>query len=222
MKKILTLLVILSFCIFASSQSCPISHNITETATNSYDLVFNSVPENQNAEIDTTGNGLYDITATYVSGTTFSLTVSGNPIFYNIRFGSSICSYGQSLPIELVSFDANLGAKGKINVSWITAEELNNEYFNVLNNGITVMTYAGRGTYQGITEYDVTIDAKEGYNYIQLKQVDFDGKFTLSNTVSVLYIGETAQKFYFDLTGRNNGRFYVQGREKYYLIDENR
>ena len=221
MKKFLLLFFVILSAAVNSSAQCPVSHTATETSPNNYEIVFSSIPEMEDAQIDTTGNGVFDITATYVSGTTFTLTVSGNPTFFNILFGSTDCSYNNSLPVELVSFDAFLTQDNKIKVVWVTASELDNDYFQILNNGIVVLTYEGRGTYNGLTTYETYLDPQQGYNYLQLRQVDYDGTTTDSDRISVLYQSEEeAQRRYFDLLGRQQGTCYIKGGKLYKILKE--
>lgn len=92
------------------------------------------------------------------------------------------------LPVELVDIDAMVvGAdadniKNDVLVTWITATETNNKYFDVelSRNGInfaSVGIVEGQGTTTQQTAYKFTIpDQKAGDVYVRLKQVDYDGK----------------------------------------------
>lgn len=96
------------------------------------------------------------------------------------------------LPIELVSFN---GINYKIynHLSWVTATELNNEYFNLERskdgiNWIDVGRINGSGTVSTPSYYEYSDHNyyKESINYYRLKQVDFDGNFKYSQIISVI------------------------------------
>jgi hypothetical protein len=94
-----------------------------------------------------------------------------------------------TLPISLSSFTASALANS-VNLNWETAQEINNQYFELLRStdgksfsAITKVNGALNST--EIRKYSFTdYSAQSGTNYYQLKQVDTDGKFTISNTVS--------------------------------------
>ncbi|MFD1629887.1 T9SS type A sorting domain-containing protein [Pseudopedobacter beijingensis] len=95
-----------------------------------------------------------------------------------------------TLPVELVDFNAKANYN-TIQLSWITASEKNNLRFDILKStdGITfnkIDEIAGHGTTQTPQQYS-TVDnnpAKE-INYYQLRQVDTDGKTSLSKVIAV-------------------------------------
>jgi hypothetical protein len=96
-----------------------------------------------------------------------------------------------TLPVKLVSFEVQLIEANQVNIEWTTATEENNDYFEVLHstNGIdfeVIATVNGAGN-SNVMQYYQAIDynASEGVNYYQLKQVDYDGKSTLSNIQTV-------------------------------------
>ncbi len=88
-----------------------------------------------------------------------------------------------SLPVEMLTFDANL-SNNDVLVSWTTASEINNHYFELersLNNTEYFETIAfiegnGNSNIQNHYSY-VDTDVAEGVLYYRLKQVDFDGKW---------------------------------------------
>lgn len=88
------------------------------------------------------------------------------------------------LPVELVEFVARQEERGEVLVSWTTASEINNDYFEVQKsyNGLlyeVVGKVEGNGTTEGLTTYQwVDKDPYRGPNYYRLKQVDFDGTKT--------------------------------------------
>lgn len=111
-------------------------------------------------------------------------TTSSGPI----EFGG-----GTTLPSELISFNA-IYTNGKVELSWITASETNNDHFTIerSRNGAdfeSVSLIDGAGTSTGMIEYAETdFHPFEGISYYRLKQTDYDGTYRYSSVVSVNYI----------------------------------
>jgi hypothetical protein len=91
-----------------------------------------------------------------------------------------------TLPIELLAFDAKENGDERVLVTWITAAEINNDYFTVERSmdgqeWILVRTLPGAGNSSSILMYE-TYDSEPytGISYYRLKQTDFDGQFTYS------------------------------------------
>jgi hypothetical protein len=95
-----------------------------------------------------------------------------------------------SLPITLLSFIGK-SASQAVELNWETAQEVNNQYFEVLrsvdgNNFISITKVNGAINSTENKRYSfMDYDAQSDTNYYQLKQVDTDGKFTISNTIAV-------------------------------------
>ena len=99
-----------------------------------------------------------------------------------------------TLPVDLVSFTGYWNQKADVNeLNWITASEINNDYFEVqrsldLNGSfIKVGEVAGNGTSSTIKEYsfdDADISLSGTYFY-RLKQVDYNGDFEYSKVIAV-------------------------------------
>ena len=89
------------------------------------------------------------------------------------------------LPIELISFDASL-AGDIVNLSWVTASELNNDFFTIerasdIERFVEVAVVKGQGTINSKTNYSsVDENPLPGTSYYRLKQTDFDGGFGYS------------------------------------------
>lgn len=96
------------------------------------------------------------------------------------------------LPIELISFTANLNVDA-VALSWITAAEVNNDYFTVEKSidglsFVEVLKVDGAGNSNGMIDYfDIDRNPYVGISYYRLKQTDFDGKTSYSNIVPVEY-----------------------------------
>ena len=96
-----------------------------------------------------------------------------------------------ALPVSFQSFTAETTGAGT-ELQWITARELNNDYFAVerstdANEWIEIATVLGSGTVETEQQYryvDAAVPSAKVI-YYRLKQVDFDGQFSYSNTVSV-------------------------------------
>lgn len=115
-----------------------------------------------------------------------SLAVTGQacPAF----FGG--ISDGFAVPVTLVSFTAKVVGSG-VEVNWITASELNNDYFLVEKSKdgkefLPVRKVKGAGTTSRTSNYNI-VDEKpyRGISYYRLSQTDFDGSKTYSKVASV-------------------------------------
>ncbi|MCX7954660.1 MAG: hypothetical protein N3A01_05670, partial [Bacteroidales bacterium] len=96
------------------------------------------------------------------------------------------------LPIELAEFKAYPYGKF-VKTEWVTYSEYNNDYFVVekstdLQTFIEVGKVKGAGFSSVINKYELIDNYPiPGVSYYRLKQVDFDGKYTYSDTVAVLF-----------------------------------
>src|SRR5688572_1178487 len=95
------------------------------------------------------------------------------------------------LPVELISFDAVPVDNNKVKLDWITATEINNDYFTVEHSLDTyewekVTQVPGYGNSNTNIEYEAwDVDPYEGISYYRLKQTDFDGQFSYSGIEKV-------------------------------------
>jgi len=99
------------------------------------------------------------------------------------------------LPVELLYFSAKMKNRN-VFLDWSTASEINNSFFEVQRSDdnerfevIEVVNGAGNST--SVLSYK-SIDEKpyEGISYYRLRQVDYDGKYSYSETVAVM-LGST-------------------------------
>lgn len=101
-----------------------------------------------------------------------------------------------TLPIEMVSFKAKQENDAVV-LSWITATEVNNDYFTVERSidGTLfdfVANVKGAGNSNQIQIYSYTDRSNNlGGVYFRIKQTDYDGKYSYSETV---YVPESIQK----------------------------
>jgi hypothetical protein len=95
------------------------------------------------------------------------------------------------LPVQLSAFSVNPDRK-VVNVSWSTAQEINNKQFEVerskdLTDWISVGSVEGRGTTKLAQNYEFTDRSPDkGINYYRLKQIDSDGTFTYTRVKSAV------------------------------------
>ena len=96
------------------------------------------------------------------------------------------------LPVELLSFNAIVNSN-KVDISWATASELNNDYFSVerSKDGIVfeeVLRVDGAGNSTSIINYfEVDYHPIVGVSYYRLKQRDFNSVVIYSSIVPVRY-----------------------------------
>lgn len=123
------------------------------------------------------------------------------------------------LPIVLLSFEAK-PMNNEVEVSWVTATEINNDFFTVerSHDGVNftpIGTKDGVGTTSQMQQYSLTDkNPITGVAYYRLKQTDFNGDFEYSKIISVYT--EAAQSTEVSVyPNPNNGLFNViTGGEK--------
>ncbi len=100
-----------------------------------------------------------------------------------------------TLPVTLIDFTANLKDENSVLLNWSTASELNNDYF-VVERSIDGSLFTAFGKIKGNGTTDIVhsyqfidnISSKEhllSSIYYRLKQIDFDGKSSLSQIKAV-------------------------------------
>jgi hypothetical protein len=101
----------------------------------------------------------------------------------------TLAKLGTIVPVELVSFNAEVGNNG-VTLKWETASELNNRGFEVERNfsgkWATVGFVEGKGTTTEYSKYSYTDkpNTLSSVSY-RLRQVDFNGQHTYSKVVNV-------------------------------------
>lgn len=106
--------------------------------------------------------------------------------FDNFVFGKT----STLLPVELAAFTAKVTKNETVSLEWTTYSETGNAYFDILrkeNKGSfkTIGRLMGQGDKVQHTNYSFEDSPEDGIYYYQLKQVDFDGRFSLSAIRSV-------------------------------------
>jgi hypothetical protein len=95
------------------------------------------------------------------------------------------------LPVSLTNFTAKANKQGTVNLAWATAAEQNNSHFEVARSVdgqsfTKIGEVLGAGSSNAANHYNFTDESPiSGVNYYRLKQIDKDGKSTLSSSVSV-------------------------------------
>jgi hypothetical protein len=118
------------------------------------------------------------------------------PYFSIITEVSSFGTFGigndPTIPVELMSFEVKKDKNAAL-LTWKTASERNNAAFNIEHstNGIDFQTIGqvkGNGTTAAATTYNFEHQTPSvSVNYYRLKQIDTDGKTTLSAVRSVVF-----------------------------------
>lgn len=135
------------------------------------------------------GAGTYYLNIWFLSGTGYFIDVSNGSFILNAGT-SNPCNCFNPLPVNLTSFNAIVD-NGIVNLEWTTASETDNSHFEVERslNG-SRFDYVGVMEGSGTTstpQYYHMEDSKSvvGETYYRLKQVNIDGTYEYSNTVSV-------------------------------------
>jgi parallel beta-helix repeat protein len=95
------------------------------------------------------------------------------------------------LPVELISFTAHKYSADDVLIQWTTASEINNAYFELLRStdGKTfkpIASIQGYGNSTSINKYEfIDEDLAPGIYYYTLIQVDFNGKQTINQIITV-------------------------------------
>ncbi len=124
------------------------------------------------------------------------LETTSNSRFFAIKNGEIIINdvvivEESSLPVELISFEAQQTPEDFIRFSWATATETNNDYFTLEKsfNGSffeEISEIDGAGNSTSLINYTYYYEYKYGAGfYYRLKQTDFNGNYTYTETISV-------------------------------------
>lgn len=143
----------------------------------------------------------------------------------------STCAIG-ALPVELIEFNVHKAGE-TINLSWITASELNTSHFEVLKSydgefWETIDYVSAQGNTNRISQYsslDGQFSGQSGQVYYKLKVVDLDGTFLYSELRRVgldgnqdIYVYDDGTNLIVKIETDNTGMFKLldtRGREVY-------
>jgi hypothetical protein len=95
------------------------------------------------------------------------------------------------LPIELLSFSADVIERDKVLLKWQTASETDNDYFTIERsedgyNWEEISTIVGAGNSNSLLSYQTKDNSPySGISYYRLKQTDFDGQFAYSQVIAI-------------------------------------
>jgi len=118
---------------------------------------------------------------------TFNLTSAGATDVYILKLNE----IPSPLPVELIMFDAIPIENKRVRLNWVTASEINNDYFTVerskdVFHWEAVTQVDGSGISNTSINYEAwDDDPYVGTSYYRLKQTDFDGRIAYSNIVKV-------------------------------------
>lgn len=163
----------------------------TKTTDKSRFLILGGVYDDVNGVWLTTRTASYKhkcLYWDYDSSGTITAADAAYPQLSDIE-GADATKLSTTLPIVLINFAAKSNGS-TVKLNWATAQEKSNAYFAVLRSTdgktfVQIGTVGGNGNSQTAHNYNYTDNnPAAGTSYYQLKQVDNDGKFTLSNIVA--------------------------------------
>ena len=133
----------------------------------------------------TAGNGDYFLEVYW------RITTNGGDIFDSDNGANYKASFSINLlPVDLTSFSAK-SEKNQITLNWQTAQEINNDFFQIERKTTQSREWETIGQELGKGNSEITVDyafidkrPANGINYYRLKQIDFDGQFEYSEMVS--------------------------------------
>jgi len=155
------------------------------------DLIQGLYLDNEN-NIDHQINFRFEVIA---DNNVYSFPETGN-LSYNIKVSNSPTGadcQAALLPIDLLKWEAVKRDK-TVNFEWITASELNNDYFELQKSSDSKLWKAiykinGNGTSNSYNNYTALDNYPfPGQNYYRLRQTDYDGNFKYSKVKSIFII----------------------------------
>ena len=140
-----------------------------------------------------------DFTGDFFAGEeTTVLIEEGETNIYQMTVSDGLCEtvtisnefYCEKTPIELISFTGDVQVRGNL-LKWATASELDNDYFTIERStdghNFEAITFVSAEGSSLTTLYYEFLDKKapNGVSYYRLLQTDFDGKTTVSGTITL-------------------------------------
>ncbi len=121
------------------------------------------------------------------------------------------------LPVDWLSVSTKEENDG-VRVSWVTASEINNSYFEVQRSSDsvhfqTIGTQEGAGNSNEIQYYSL-VDKQtiSGTQYYRIKQVDFDGSYDYSNIVSISISSQHTMRIIRAYPSPTDGKFWIKAK----------
>ncbi len=113
------------------------------------------------------------------------------------------------LPIELISFNCDV-VGDNILLSWLTAIEINNDYFHIEHsidgfNWYSLQTIQAAGNSNNTLEYSFMHSPNSKINYYRLRQIDFDGNSEVFKAVvcsKEIEVEEVKEVIYYNVLGQ--------------------
>lgn len=146
----------------------------------------------------------------------------GNSSYWGDAYVMEDCpSCAVALPISLQSFEAENIQNKHIRINWITASEVNNDYFTIERskdgrNWETLTTISGAGNSTQLIEYQyIDEEPLNGVSYYRLKQTDFNGSYEYFKPGAVSFSTEETKLLMYPNPTRNT--LVITG---YKLIEE--
>ena len=147
------------------------------------------------------GTATYSIT-TATAGSTYYIAMDGNAgsnCHFNVS-GTNIVT----LPIELLYFKVNEISNRRVEISWATAAEPDNDFFTIqrsldgiIFHDIEIVDSKSENQYGATYSIWDEYPFMDQISYYRLKQTDFSGKFTYSAIAELNFNG--LRNFYFDI-----------------------
>ncbi len=106
------------------------------------------------------------------------------------------------LPVELVSFEAEVQPRSNVKLSWITASETDNDHFTIerstdANLWLDLQRLSGAGTSHTSLHYSAIDQSPlQGQSYYRLRQTDYDGSTSWSG-IRAVYLSGTPHEAIF-------------------------
>jgi hypothetical protein len=147
-----------------------------------------------------TGTGEFCVRGTFTQTASAPGSINGDfsspPSLPHTRYVNGSCVGTATLPIELLSFEAEK-ENDKVNVTWVTGSEINNDYFEVYASADgkvweSIDVVNGAGNSFTVNKYSIIDNDIQGHTlkYYKLKQVDFDGAVSFSPVKVVDFSGK--------------------------------
>ena len=130
--------------------------------------------------------------------------------------------YMESFPMDLMDFKAIIKEDNSVQLTWITASEINNKGFEIQKSKEgkdwkVIGFIDGQGNSKGEINYVFSDKSPEKFNYYRLNQIDFDGNNKYSNVVFIklktdnkICVFPTPANNFLNISGINsNTNYYI-------------